>query len=332
MESLLFPRLLLLIIFCGLQSRCITGIVDDISSITYTAQGQGKQPVVIDTDIGSFIDDSFAIAYAVQSPALDVKLIVTSTDDTLVRAKITAKLLRLIGRDDIPIGIGIKNENQTKHNLFEWAKNEDLSNYKGGVYEDGVGKMGEVLTSSEEMMDIIAIAPMINFPTLLQRYPDVVNKARIRAMAGSIYHGFHHSQVPDPEYNVKVCPWCMEQLLKSKWNVTLTTLDTCGTMMLTADEVKEMLEGQNMTALALVSSLMYFCINSVTEPCFFKVGTPILYDTVATLLTMPATAAEFIIYKDMKLSVNETGYTVVDDDQGVLTSVALYWKEQGQQT
>ena len=119
-----------------------------------------KQPVIIDTDIGSFIDDTFAIVYAAQSEELDVKLVITCSDDTTARAKVAAKLLRLIGRDDIPIGIGVKNDNDTVHYLFDWAKNEDLSGYKGSVYEDGVGKMNEIISNSEVPVDIIAIGPM----------------------------------------------------------------------------------------------------------------------------------------------------------------------------
>ena len=32
-------------------------------------------PVIIDTDIGSFLDDSFAVVYAAQSSNLDIKLV-----------------------------------------------------------------------------------------------------------------------------------------------------------------------------------------------------------------------------------------------------------------
>ena len=91
-------------------------------------------PVIIDTDIGSFVDDSFAVVYAAQSSNLDIKLVVTCTDDTTARARVTAKLLTIIGRDkDIPIGIGLKNDNRTAHTLFDWATSYDLSSYKGGV-------------------------------------------------------------------------------------------------------------------------------------------------------------------------------------------------------
>ena len=148
-------------------------------------------------------------------------------------------------------------------------------------------------------------------------------------MAGSIFRGYNNSAMTVPEYNVAMCPWCMNTLLNFGWNITITPLDTCGTMTLNAGEVKYILEGDDTTSLALASSLMYFCINA-REVCDLKVETPVLYDAVATLLAMPKVSAEFVVFKNMMLCVNETGYTVVDEQGGVPISVALSWKDQGQ--
>ena len=43
-----------------------------------------KIPVILDTDLGTDIDDSWAIAYMLKCPELDVKLITTATGDTTV--------------------------------------------------------------------------------------------------------------------------------------------------------------------------------------------------------------------------------------------------------
>jgi inosine-uridine nucleoside N-ribohydrolase len=312
--------------------RKLTFLLVGLAAVLATSS---KQPVIIDTDIGTFLDDSFAIAYAVLSQDLDVKLVVTCTDDTTARAKVAAKLLRMLGRDDIPIGIGIKNENKTTHTLFDWGKNEDLSKYRGGVEEYGVWKMSDILMHSAEIVDIIAIGPMTNFPTLVEKYPESVKKARIRAMAGSIntdYSGKTGAAVA--EYNVAICPWCMEVLLEAGWNVTITPLDTCGTFSLTSREIRQVLESSGRASAAFASTLLYFCIvNTVKEDdCYLTVETPYLYDVVATLLAMPTVAKEYLNYSDMRLRVNGTGFTVVDDVNGVSTSIALEWKGAGTPT
>ena len=66
-----------------------------------------KIPVVLDTDIGTDIDDTWALAMMLKSPELDVRLIVTDTGDTTYRAKIVAKMLEIGGRTDVSVGIGV---------------------------------------------------------------------------------------------------------------------------------------------------------------------------------------------------------------------------------
>ena len=287
------------------------------------SQTSAPRPVIIDTDIGSDIDDSFAIGLALQSSAyLDVKLIVTCTDDTTARAKILGKLLTIAGEDRVPIGIGYPNNNNTRHTLWNWAKDFNLSDYKGGVYKDGVDQMAKIILSSDTLVDIIAIGPMTNFPLLLQKYPSVVKKARIRAMAGSIYRGYDNSTTPAEEYNVQMCPDCMQQMLQAGWNVTITPLDTCGVASLPPHYSQPFIASANHWSFGLGASLLYFC---TIAQCQLNVATSPLYDTVATLLTLP-NAEDYVDFRTLKLTVTSQGYTVIDDRTGVATQVALYWK------
>ena len=292
-----------------------------------TCQSQGLQPVVIDTDIGSFMDDSFSVAFAVQSKFIQVKLIVTCTDDTTARAKVLAKFLTLMGRDDIPIGVGLKNDNLTNHDLFEWGADFDLSQYRGGVFEDGIEKMAGVIQDSSTPVDIIAIGPMTNFPTLLSKYPSVVTNSKVYAMAGSVYKGYLNSSTPSSEYNVRLCPWCMSLLLKADWFVQITPLDTCGTFTLNAKLFESMIATTNNVSLALTSQLFYYCLVHEDACVFYgnDIHYPILFDVVATLLTLPV-SDKFLSITTLPLTVKDDGYTVVDKENGTTTSVALSWQ------
>jgi len=293
-----------------------------------SSTGDDRIPAIIDTDVGSFLDDTMAIAFAALSDYLDIKLIVTCTNDVKARAKVTAKLLQLIGRDDIPIGMGIINDNKTVQTFFPWAEDINLNSYKGMVYEDGIGKMAEIIQNSPEPVDIIAIGPMINFPTLIQRFPDVVNKSKIIAMAGSIYRGYSNSSIPSAEYNVVLCPYCFEVMLQVGWDITLTPLDTCGTVRLDVLALQQLFKvnGQQQI-LGLASSLVYYCLYH-TEPCnLADDGTPILFDTVATLLTLPV-ASQYLSYQVVKLRVDDRGFTNVDDNAGSPVKAAINWIDE----
>ena len=308
------------LLFLALFLPC-TSVQTNFREPIWNRPSAAPQPVIIDTDIGSNVDDSYAIGFALQSQYLDVKLIVTCSDNTTARAKVLAKLLTIAGKDSIPVGIGVANHNSTKHSLWDWAKDFNLSEYKGGVHEDGVEQMAKIILSSESVVDIIAIGPMTNFPLLLKKYPGVVKRARIRAMAGSIYRGYDNSSTPTNEYNVRLCPPCAQQVLQAGWNVTIAPLDTCGVATFTPQYNQPFIASSNSWSYGLSSSLLYLC---TVVPCQLNVATYPLFDTVATLLTLP-TVYNFITFERLNLTVTADGYTVIDNEAGVPTQVALYW-------
>ena len=65
-------------------------------------------PVILDTDIGDDIDDTFALLMLLRSKELDLKLVVTDFGDTVYRARLAAKLLQAMGRPDVPVGVGVR--------------------------------------------------------------------------------------------------------------------------------------------------------------------------------------------------------------------------------
>ena len=83
------------------QTACAT------HSAATAATPMNRIPVIIDTDIGSDIDDTWALAMALGCPEIDVRMVVTCTGDTHYRAKIVCKFLERVGRTDIPVGIGL---------------------------------------------------------------------------------------------------------------------------------------------------------------------------------------------------------------------------------
>lgn len=63
-------------------------------------------PIVIDTDIGTDVDDAIAILLALASPELDLIGLTIVDGDVALRARLAARLLGMAGRPDIPIHVG----------------------------------------------------------------------------------------------------------------------------------------------------------------------------------------------------------------------------------
>src|SRR5579859_6623000 len=65
-----------------------------------------KIPILLDTDIGTDIDDAFAVALILRSPELDLLGVTTVSGDTQARARLAAKMLWEAGRRAVPVAAG----------------------------------------------------------------------------------------------------------------------------------------------------------------------------------------------------------------------------------
>jgi purine nucleosidase len=61
---------------------------------------------ILDTDMGTDVDDALALAFAIRHPDLELAAVTTVSGDTVRRALIARKLLRIAGRDGIEVAAG----------------------------------------------------------------------------------------------------------------------------------------------------------------------------------------------------------------------------------
>src|SRR5258708_23348889 len=115
--------------------------------------------VVLDTDIGNDIDDTWALAMLLGCPELDLRLVVTASGDTTYRAAVAAAILQAGGRDEVPIGIGIPTTPYPgipPTPQARCAAEIDLNRYQGDVHADRVKALVASVMSSDEPVTIIA--------------------------------------------------------------------------------------------------------------------------------------------------------------------------------
>src|SRR5438067_3017860 len=79
------------------------------------SDSDNKHLVLLDTDIGDDIDDALALALALRSPEIELQAVTTVFGDTHLRARLAQHLLRVFGRDDIPVAAGISTPIQARH-------------------------------------------------------------------------------------------------------------------------------------------------------------------------------------------------------------------------
>src|SRR5437867_291171 len=65
-----------------------------------------KIPLLLDTDIGSDIDDAVCLAYLLRQPRCELLGVTTVTGNTAQRATLAEVICHAAGRDDVPIHTG----------------------------------------------------------------------------------------------------------------------------------------------------------------------------------------------------------------------------------
>jgi len=260
-------------------------------------------PVILDTDIGTDIDDTWALAMLLRSPEVDIRLVVSDTGNTDYRAAILARLLEVAGRTDIPVGIGLRQHDITGPQET-WVEGYDLAAYPGKLHRDGVGAIIETIEQSPDPVTLICIGPMPNIAEALRRAPGIAAKARFVGMHGSIHkqHGGELGAIA--EYNVQQDIRACQAVFTAPWrDMTITPLDTCGVVRLRGSRYQA-ITGSTAPLLQAVIENYRIWLNGKPD-----MESSILFDTVAIHL---AYSTEFLVMEDMGIRVTDEGYTVPD--------------------
>lgn len=204
-----------------------------------------RKKVILDTDIGNDIDDSFALGLLLTLENIDIRLISTCYQDTEYRAKVVAKTLTNLSRTDIPIAIGYNNLQESEPSLQRYVEDFSWDNYEGKVYQEGIDAIIDCIKQSEEKITIISIGPATNLVKVLERYPEAQYKSEIVGMYGSVRKGYIGRDKPCPEANVYVDLASFEKLMKSDWKLTMVPLDACREFIINGDNYQKMKHSQN---------------------------------------------------------------------------------------
>ncbi|NGT47474.1 nucleoside hydrolase [Clostridium perfringens] len=205
-----------------------------------------KRKVIIDCDPG--IDDALAIILALKSKEIEVVGITTVSGnvESLQGAKNALKVLKLLGRLDIPVYLGeskpIKRELVTAQDthgedgLGETFLEEVSSEY---IRENGVDFILNTL-KNQENVSIIALGPLTNLYRAIEKDSETFHRVKEIVSMGGAYKS-HGNCSPVAEFNYWVDPHGAKEFLK-KFNgeFTMVGLDVTREIVLTPN-LREMI-------------------------------------------------------------------------------------------
>jgi inosine-uridine nucleoside N-ribohydrolase len=291
----------------------------------WRAPSAPKIPVILDTDIGGDIDDTWALALLLKSPEFDVRLVVSDTGDTVYRAKIIARMLEVAHRTDIPVGVGIRQSTRGGPQAA-WVAGYDLSRYPGKVYNDGVDAIIRTIKESPGPLEpaLICIGALPNIKVALERSPEIAKRVRFVGMHGSLRLGYGGKPKPDPEANVVSDVASAQAVFTTAWPMTITPLDTCGLVRLTGENYRKVAESADSLARAVIENYEIWRRAGDLKAKEPATASSVLFDTVAIHL---ARSQQWLRLEELPIIVTNDGFTRIDP-RGKRTFCAMAWTDQ----
>ncbi|HEV2072896.1 MAG TPA: nucleoside hydrolase [Thermomicrobiales bacterium] len=190
-----------------------------------------RVPVILDTDIGTDVDDTLALAVLLGSPEIDLLGVTTVYGDVALRARMARKLLALRGRDNVTVYEGIA-EPLMRNRPVYWPGHEGVGLLEAGddarfgqsPDQHAVDYLIESVMARPGKVHLLAVGPLTNVAAALIREPKLAsNLAHLTIMGGVIatWTGVRGAA----EHNIQCDPEAARVVFASGAPISLVPLD-----------------------------------------------------------------------------------------------------------
>jgi len=158
--------------------------------------------IVLDTDIGTDVDDALALGFVLNSPEIELLAVTVVSSEVKLRSRLAAKILNVWGRSDIPVAVG-------RDDTFDGrAVSANPVNQHGVLTADdptppgnAIDLMIEAIQSHPGEVTLVSIGQLTNVATAFEQAPELTEQVqRLVMMAGSVAHEIKS------EYNIRCDP------------------------------------------------------------------------------------------------------------------------------
>ena len=273
--------------------------------------------VILDTDIGDDIDDSFALLLLLESHKFNCLGVTTVFRNSLKRAKMAKQLIRSLGYD-IKVYRGI--DDPLKQNIDHLISKEIKEKEKydeDGKYifpqydksmenekvedENAVDFIIRIIHLYHHEVTLIPIGPLTNIASAIKKDPTIVPLIKeIRLMGAGLNLNF-------VEWNIFCDPDAAKIVFSSNINkIVAVTINVTSLTSLTEEEVNS-LKNNNSKAIKLVYEAMMKWFKH------YEFSSPVMHDplTVASLIDESIINTQ-LCHLDVDLS--KDGYTFINDN------------------
>lgn len=265
-------------------------------AVTSLPAAPSSVPIILDTDIGTDIDDAFALALVINSPELELLGVTTVAGDTQARARLAAKLLWEAGGTwrKVPVYAGEPGKPQPIEQT-RWANGFTSS----ALHRSGaVDFMKTEINRRPGRVTIVAIGELTNVAALLKSDPSMAKQIKLIAlMGGSVARGYAPDSKPEAEWNIKSNPEAAQTVFSSGVPLLMAPLDV--TAMLQLDAAGRRRVFTHLTPLTNALTILYHLWGNET---------PTLFDPMAVAMLIDPSLGET---QQLAIEVDARGFTRV---------------------
>ncbi len=191
--------------------------------------------VILDTDIGTDVDDMLALVFLAKAPELCLEGVTTVHGNTLLRAKIAAITCQMLGIPDLPIVPGTS-ETLSGHPIF-WPghEGENIPGLENVDIESGISAQQFLFDRSKEYagdLEILAIGPLTNLAQTISCFPQFGWRVkRLYLMGGAYWKDYS-------EHNIEMDVLAAKIVFESGIPITAIGLDVTLRVWMSETEVE----------------------------------------------------------------------------------------------
>jgi len=213
--------------------------------------------VLLDTDIGSDIDDAVALSYLLKKPNCNLLGVTTVTGDAVNRANLVKTLCEAAGKD-IPIYPGIEKPLVIEQRQLSAAQAKRLTGTPSSFPEgQAIDFMRTTIRQNPGEVTLLAVGPFTNIATLFKSDPQIPHLLKELVIMGGKFSDYPTPWGPT-EWNAIVDPHATAIVFSSGVPLRAYGLDVTWQLSMTPDQVAKKFKGDKLLEIVLDWSSIWF--------------------------------------------------------------------------
>lgn len=236
-------------------------------------------PVLLDTDIGTDVDDCLALALLLRSAELEPIGVTCVYGDVALRARMVHKLLTLAGKPDVPVRLGVREPLLGQRAVY-WGGHEGVGLLDAGdlelplADEHAVDFLLRTVRDRPGAIHLVAIGPLTNVALALRHSPELATSLARLTVMGGVIRGVDRLDLPYSEHNILCDPEAARIVFGAGAPVFLVPLDITTQTRIRRADVDRLVAAGSPFQLAVARQVELY-------PRFREQGSTFLHDPLA---------------------------------------------------